>query len=76
MRPGMVTAVLMVGVEYRYELRRGDEIVATGHRTRERPLDVGERLMIGRRDGIVRAVEPLLGEREERLVIQLVREDV
>jgi len=72
----MVTAVLMVGVEYRYELRRGDEIVATGHLTRERPLEVGERLMIGRRDGIVRAVEPLLGEREERLVIQLVREDV
>jgi hypothetical protein len=36
---------------------------------------VGERLLIGGREGIVRTVEPLLGERELRLVVQLVRED-
>jgi hypothetical protein len=71
----MVEAGLMGGVEYRYELRRGDEIVATGHLSRERPLEVGERLTIGSREGIVRAVDPLLGEREQRLVVQLVRED-
>jgi hypothetical protein len=49
-------------VEYRYELRRGDEVVATGHLQRERLLEVGERLEIGGQLGIVRAIEPLLGE--------------
>jgi len=65
----------MGAVAYRYELRRGDEIVATGHLSRELALEVGERLMIGSRKGIVRTVEPILGEREQRLVVQLVRED-
>jgi len=64
----------MSGVEYRYELRRGDEVVATGHLVWERPLEVGQRVAIGGREGIVRAIEPLLGERELRLVVQLVRE--
>ncbi len=65
----------MGGVDYRYELRRGDQIVATGHLSREQPLQVGERLTIGSRNGIVRTIEPLLGEREQRLVVQLIRED-
>lgn len=64
----------MSAVVYRYELRRGDEVVATGHLSHERALEVGERLLIGGREGIVRTVEPLLGERELRLVVQLVRE--
>ena len=59
---------------YRYELRRGDEVIATGHFTREQQLEVGERIAIGSRTGIVRAVEPLLGEHELRLVVQLTRE--
>ena len=59
------------GVEYRYELRRGEELVATGHLSRDRPLEVGEHLVIGGRPGIVRSIEPLLGERELRLVVQL-----
>jgi hypothetical protein len=42
--------------------------------TREQPLEVGERLEIGGQPGIVRTVEPLLGERELRLVVQLVRD--
>jgi hypothetical protein len=42
--------------------------------TREQPLEVGERLEIGGQPGIVRTVEPLLGERELRLVMQLVRD--
>lgn len=63
------------GQEYRYELRRGDELIATGHLSRQEPLEVGDRIKIGRRDGIVRIVEPLLGGRELRLVVQLATED-
>jgi hypothetical protein len=60
--------------EYRYELRRGDEVVATGHFGREQPLEVGEQITIGGSTGIVRTIEPLLGERELRLVVQLMRD--
>jgi hypothetical protein len=62
--------------EYRYELRRGEEVVATGHFRSERPFEIGERVAIGRHSGIVRSIEPLLGERELRLVVQLLRDDV
>ena len=61
---------------YRYELRRGDEVLATGHLSREQPLEVGDRINIGARAGIVRDVEPLLGERELRLVVQLTRDEL
>jgi hypothetical protein len=61
--------------DYRYELRRGEEVVATGHLSHEQPLEVGERIAIGSRSGIVRAIEPLLRERELRLVVQLWRDD-
>jgi hypothetical protein len=64
----------LAGIDYRYELRRGDEVVATGHLHREEPLDVGDRLEVGGKVGIVRTIEPLLGERELRLVVQLVRD--
>jgi hypothetical protein len=59
---------------YRYELRRGEEVVSTGHLTKEQALEVGERIEIGGVLGIVRAVEPVLGEREFRLVVQLRRD--
>lgn len=62
----------MAGVDYRYELRRGDEVVATGHLSREEPLEVGDRLEVGGQLAIVRTIEPLLGEPELRLVLQLV----
>lgn len=62
--------------DYRYELRRGDQVIATGHFSREKPLEVGERVSIGRQSGIVRSVEPLLGERELRLVVQVWRDDL
>ena len=62
-------------VDYRYELRRGEEVIATGHLSRERPMQVGERIVIAGRPGIVRSVEPLLGEHESRLVVQLWRDD-
>jgi hypothetical protein len=62
--------------DYRYELRRGDELIATGHLSREQPLEIGDRITIGSRAGIVRDVEPLLGELELRLVVQLARDDL
>ncbi len=59
---------------YRYELRRGRDLVATGHLPREQAFEVGDRIVIGRLAGIVRAVEPILGEQELRLVVQVWRE--
>jgi hypothetical protein len=61
--------------DYRYELRRGDEVIATGHLSRELPLEVGERVTVGSQSGIVRTIEPLLGDRELRLVVQLLRDE-
>jgi hypothetical protein len=57
--------------DYRYELRRGDEVIATAHPSSEESLEVAESITIGSRSGIVRAIEPLLGERELRLIVQL-----
>ncbi|MGZ4392226.1 MAG: hypothetical protein ACXVRK_08935, partial [Gaiellaceae bacterium] len=49
--------------DYRYELRRGDQVIATGHLTREQPLEVGDRISDrGRspiRNGLRRRVEHL-----------------
>jgi hypothetical protein len=59
------------GVAYRYELRRDDEVIATGHMTRERALTVGEEITMGKKAGIVRSIEPRLGETELHLVVQL-----
>jgi hypothetical protein len=61
---------------YRYELRRGDDVIATGHLSREEPLEIGVRITIGSQAGIVRTIEPMLGERELRLVVQLWRDDL
>jgi hypothetical protein len=61
--------------EYDYKLWRGDEVIATGHVGSKQLLEVGERITIGSRSGIVRSVEPLLGERELRLVVQFRRDD-
>jgi hypothetical protein len=66
----------MPGFAYRYELRRGDEVIATGRMTREPALEVGERITISGRPGVVRSIEPVLGERELHLVIQLLRDNV
>jgi hypothetical protein len=61
-------------VAYRYELRRADEVVATGHVSRTERLEVGAPFEIGGHHGIVRTIEPLLGEQEMRLVVQLLRD--
>jgi hypothetical protein len=60
-------------IDYRYELRKGDEIVATGHLSREQPLEPGDRLEIAGHTGIIRSVDPVIGEVVLRLVVQLVR---
>jgi hypothetical protein len=53
--------------DFVYELRRCDAVIATGRVIRELPLEVGERLTIGSHNGIVRTVQPQLGERDLRL---------
>ena len=53
-----------------------DEVVATGHLMREDHLEVGDHLEINCQPGIVRTIEPLLGEHELRLVVQLVRDRI
>jgi hypothetical protein len=59
---------------YRYELKRSDQLLATGHLNRDTPLATGDRITINGRQGIVRLIEPQLGEPEQRLVIQLLRD--
>jgi hypothetical protein len=61
-------------VAYRFELRRAEVVVATGHVSWEEPLEVGDSITIGRRQGTIRTIEPLLGEQEMRLVVQLLRD--
>ena len=61
-------------VSYLYELRKGDEVVATGRLTRESPFEPGERIEIAGQAGIVRTVEPVFGQTELRLVVQLARQ--
>lgn len=61
----------MAGIDYRYELWRGDEVLATGHLSYEQPLEVGDRIEISGQAGVVRTIDPLLGELELRLVAQL-----
>lgn len=56
---------------YRYELRQGDVVVSAGRFARSQTLVIGDRVEIGGRSGIVRAVEPVLGEQAQRLVVQL-----
>lgn len=63
----------MAGVDHRYELRDGDEVVATGHLSREQPLEVGDRIEVGGQAAMVRTIEPLLGEPELHLILRLLR---
>jgi hypothetical protein len=57
--------------QYQYELRQGETVVSTGRLEFSEPPQVGDRIEIAGRVGIVRAIEPLLQERETRLVVQL-----
>ena len=57
-------------VHYRYELRRGDEILATGYLLRTDPLAVGERIRVAGQVGVVRVIEPESGDRIVRVVVE------
>ena len=59
---------------YRFELKRGGELLATGHLNRDTALNTGDRITVNGGKGIVRAIEPQLGERAQRVVIQLLRD--
>jgi len=47
------------------------KVIATGRFSQEQPLQVGDPITISGQTGIVREVGPLLGERDLRLVLQL-----
>ena len=49
-------------------------MLATGHLHPDTPRAVGDRISVNGREGIVRLVEPQLHRREQRAVIQLLRE--
>jgi hypothetical protein len=61
----------VTALSYSYELRRGEELLATGHLSRDSPLEPGERINVNGREGIIRSIEPQLHQSEQRLVIQL-----
>ncbi len=61
----------MPQLSYRYELRRGDEVVATGRLSREERLEIGDRVAIEDHEGLVYSVEPLPTGDGLRLVVQL-----
>jgi hypothetical protein len=48
--------------------------MATGRMNYEQPLEVGDRIEIGGRHGIVSTIEPVLREHALRLVVQLLRD--
>lgn len=60
--------------QYRYELRHAEAVVATGHFERADPLEVGDQVEIAGRTGIVRDIQPVLGEAEHRLLVQLLHD--
>ena len=47
-------------------------MIATGHLSRDQPLKIGEQVAFAGRVGIVRSIEPLLGDAELHAVVQLV----
>jgi hypothetical protein len=56
---------------YSYELRRGDQIVATGYLNHDSPPAVGDRVTVAGHTGIIREIIPGVGHNPKRLIIQL-----
>ena len=56
---------------YDYELKRGDEIIATGRLVQERPLVPGETITINGETGIIDSTVPGYGQSPQRLIIKL-----
>ena len=61
---------MQVTRDYRYELRHGEATLATGHLREVEPVEVGDRIDIGGVVGTVVAVEPVVGDHEQWLVVQ------
>jgi hypothetical protein len=61
----------MAPATYRYELRRGEAVTATGHITLDAPFEVGDEIAIGTTCGTVKELGPRLSDGERRLVVQL-----
>jgi hypothetical protein len=61
----------MSAFTYVYELRSGDAIVATGRLATEQPFALGGETEIAGHAGVVRSIEPVIGGREWRVVVQL-----
>ena len=58
-------------IVYIYELRHRDDTIATGRLSREQALEIGDHIDLGTSRGIVREIQPLLGQPELRLVVEL-----
>jgi hypothetical protein len=56
---------------YEYELRDGDEVIATGRITVEEPPTTGDRIAIGKRAGMVVELLPAFGDRDRRVILQI-----
>ena len=61
----------MSELQFRYELRTGHQILATGHLSVAHPIHVGDELALGAKRGIVAEITPIPGSHESRLVIKL-----
>jgi hypothetical protein len=70
--PGSVvqSVGLSGSLTYEYELREGDEVIATGRLTVDHPLAVSERVAIGARTGVVVELLPRIHGREERAILE------
>jgi hypothetical protein len=60
-----------MGFRYRYELRRDQDVVATGHISFDHQLEVRQRAEIAGSAGVVQSVEPTLHDQERQLIVQL-----
>jgi hypothetical protein len=65
----------MTRTSYRYELRAGRTITATGHVSYETPLAIGDEITIGNRTGTVHELGPRLPDGDHRLVVRLHADD-
>jgi hypothetical protein len=63
----------VAAVSYRYELRQGTKIIATGHLNADEHLQVDSQITVAGHQGVISAIEPTLRSREHRLVIQILR---
>jgi len=59
--------------EYAYELRRGNEVLATGQLSADDVYEVGDDVEIAGWSGIVRDVQPQPGSGMDRLIVQVKR---